>query len=205
MTIISCNSRFWNWFWKYWFIYLAMITFNFELIPRKYSSYQLSIKSSWFNFFEAKSYEPVIPNSKYNTKGHVNDTENDGDFHFVGIEIGDFVFSKLPHRIHTEGVWILRVVAVARVGDEHFVRHRTQLFRRQINFICRSKDVKRFWKDVIVNDSRVDGKYAHQQYDVTSREADCPNLLFQSLKIRLISQFKKKRIIMATSKNIILT
>ena len=118
----------------------------------------------------------MIPNSQNDSKGHVNHTENDGNLHFVGIEIGDLVFGKLPHRIHADGVRILRVVAVARVGHEHLMVHRRDLFVRQIDFVGRAENVHRFRENVVVNEARVDGKDAHQQHDVTSGETNHPNL-----------------------------
>jgi len=52
-----------------------------------------------------------VPQIQDDTERHVNDTEDDGQFHFVRVEEDDFVFSYDPHGIHAERIRILPIVS----------------------------------------------------------------------------------------------
>lgn len=51
-----------------------------------------------------------VNNRHADTKDHVNNTGNDGQFHFVGIQKDNLVVSHLPDGIHTQGINTLNMV-----------------------------------------------------------------------------------------------
>ena len=104
----------------------------------------------------------MIPYSQDDSKHHVNDAKDDGNLHLVSVQIRNLILPHLPDRIDAERVRHLGIVAVGRVGNEHFVADVRQLRVRQIHFVSRAEYVDRFGKDVVINQAGVDGKQAHK-------------------------------------------
>ena len=58
----------------------------------------------------------LVPKTESDTKGHMDDPENEGNLHLVGVQETNLVCSGLPNRIYTERIgvpdilfWLLRI------------------------------------------------------------------------------------------------
>ena len=145
----------------------------------------------------------VVPQVEEDSECHVNDGDDDGQFHFVRVQVDDLVLSQHPNGIDAEPVRISAIMAAAfqvisgrsvvvitrfvEVGDQHAVLHAffeisffivvtVNGFVRVVDAPRRTEDVHGFRKDVVVDQARVHGEETHQQDDVTSSEEYAPHL-----------------------------
>lgn len=119
----------------------------------------------------------MVPDAQNNTKRHVYHAEDDGDLHFVRVQIRDLVLGQLPNGIHAEWVRRLAVVAGHLVGDEHLVRFIRNLMVSQVRLVRRAEDVERLREHVVVDHASVDGEETHEEHDVPTSKADDPDLI----------------------------
>lgn len=65
----------------------------------------------------------MIPHTEDDTKQHVNNSKDDGYFHFVRIIEVDLVGGDLPHGIQAEWIRILAVLCFVSRVQGYFLRH----------------------------------------------------------------------------------
>ena len=118
----------------------------------------------------------VVPQSENDTEAHVNNSNDDGQFHLEGIQEDDLILCVDPNGIDAERVRGLGVLAgfVFGVQHEHFFC--LQRFFWNVGSPRRPENVKGAREGVIVDEARVNGENAHHDDDVTAAEDDPKHL-----------------------------
>ncbi len=134
--------------------------------------------------------------------------DDDGQLHFVRVQVDDFVLGELPHGIDAEPVRVTAIVTttlqvvggagvvvaarLVTLGDEHARFHAFNPFAGRdhvfsvVDHVGRPEDVHRFGENVVVDQPRVDGEDGHHQDHVAAAEEDVPHL-FQFNRYNFLS------------------
>jgi len=110
----------------------------------------------------------VVEPSKEDTEHHLSDTEDDGQFHFEGVEEGKFVSDTVPARIDTERIGTFTV----NFGDS-ISRNSVSV----VSIVAGSKDVPRHGHEIVVDPTTVEGEETLEQDEISTREDDSEHTL----------------------------
>lgn len=120
----------------------------------------------------------MVEESNDDAENHVNDSEDDRNFHLVSVLEDDLVQrSHLPHWIETDRVSAMEVVR--RIQLQSLVGH--DCAGVVVNLPTRAEDVKRLREDVVVDQSGVHREQSHQEDDVATAEENIPDLIVRLL------------------------
>merc|ERR1719206_1587841 len=123
----------------------------------------------------------VVPQGEYDTKHHVDNSDDDGELHLERVQEVDLVDRDLPDGVNPEGVRRPHVVGFIRGVSLRWLEHHV-LVVYDGGFLLsdlpgRPEQIHGFREDIIVDEPSIDTEDAHQGDQVSSREEIIPDFI----------------------------